>query len=139
MENEFNNFRKTKFNFKDIEYELGISLYSKLIFVILSENSKMGNFWIGEIEGEDFNDGEDYTEIKCLLGDRTNETNSFFTNFIISFLLTSLKESKFTKIQKVLLSAPIKLNQFSTEQGLSEEYKEFLQIIKKNILSLLNL
>jgi hypothetical protein len=140
MENEFNNFRKTKFAYKENEYELGISLYSKLIFVIISENCKMGNFWIGEIEGEDINDGEDFTEIKCLLGDRTNEMNSFFANFLISYLLTSFKESKFSKIQKVLLSAPIKLNNYSNNDGvLSPELKEFLEVIKKNILLLLNI
>ncbi len=139
MENEFNNFRKTNFTYMDVTYELGISLYSKLILVMISENCKMGNIWIGEIEGEDINDGEEFMEIKCLLGDRMNETNSFFANFLITFLLKSLKDSKFSKIQKVMLSAPIRLNKFNSDEGLGEEYKDFLQIIKKNILSLLNL
>ena len=46
------NFFKQIFSFNEINFELAISLYSNMMLVIISNNSKMGNFWLAEVEEE---------------------------------------------------------------------------------------
>jgi hypothetical protein len=139
MENDkLNNFRKISFKHKEIEYELGISLYSKLIFVILTDTCKLGNMYIGELE-EDEMDETDFMDVKCILGDRSNEESQFLANFIINYIFAGLKKNGNTKIQKVLVSSSLRKGSFSNMDGLNNEYKEVITLVKENITTLLNI
>jgi hypothetical protein len=144
MENDkpdqLNNFRKANFKFKDVEYELGISLYSQLIFIIVTENSKLGNMYIGEIENEDFiEEDSEFFDVKCILGDRNNEESQFLANFVINYLFRSLKNSNNSKIQKILVSSTLKRGSFTDDNGLTGEFKNFISVLKENLIVLLNI
>ena len=140
MENDekLNNFRKINFKHKDIEYELGISIYSKLIFVIFTDTCKLGNMYIGELEEEDMDETE-FMDVKCILGDRSNEESQFLANFIINYIFTGLKQTDNTKIQKVLVSSSLKKNSFSNKDGLTSGYKDLIGLVKENVTTLLNI
>jgi hypothetical protein len=140
-EQQLNNFRKVNFLYKGSDYELGISLYSKLIMVILTDNCKFGNMYIGELEEEDImvEDESDFMDVKCILGDRNNEESQFLANFAINYIFTGLKKAGNTKIQKVLVSSSIRRGTYSDETGLTNDYKELLTLVRENIATLLNI
>jgi hypothetical protein len=137
---QINNFKKINFKFQEVDYELAISLYSKLIFIIITESSKLGNMYIGELEGETINDEEnDFYDFKCILGDRNNEPSQFLANNVINLIFSSLKKIGNTKIQKILISSTLKKDCYCDKDGLTGEFKNFLNIVKENITTLLNI
>lgn len=145
-ENEFNNFRKIMLTYGNTEFELAVSVYSNLIFIIITENSKIGNFWLGEMEYEDLEDPtENVYNTQCMLGNRKDETSYFLSNFIVQFVLGSIrKKDSYSKIQKVLVSSAIKYdNIFKTEEKseivASKEFKEFIGLIRNKLTELLNI
>ncbi len=123
IKNEFNNFSKTEFIFNNTEFELGISLYSNLLFIIISSNSKLGSFYVGECENKDTLDPlENLYEIQCILGDRRDEATSFLSNSVITFVFNKMLQSeeshRFDKIEKVIVSTTIKFSDLiPSEEG----------------------
>ena len=112
-DNEFNNFMKTNFSFNNTLFELGVSIYSNMIFIIISSNSKLGSFYIGVCENRDLLDPmENLYDVQCLLGNRKDEANEFLCNTIITYIFNSILDEnnidKFSKIEKVMLSTSIK-------------------------------
>jgi hypothetical protein len=137
------NFKKSKFNFNESGVEVGVSIYSNLIFIIITGNSKIGALYIGQTDKEDPLDSEEnFHEVSCLLGNRKDEVTQHFATFLITQLLNYLSK-KNSKIQKILLSSSIKFNELM-KTGLndddilqSKEYKNFLEVTKSEIGNIL--
>lgn len=152
LDKRFNNFKKVNLSYNNINIELAISIYSNLIFIIITGNSKLGYFYIGELEEDEENmldPIENIYEIKCLMGDRQNESHSFLSNYIITNVFNKIRASKsgnFMKIQKILLSSSIKFAELFDTISLENEndlvfrpeLKEFLNTLLKKIDELLN-
>jgi hypothetical protein len=138
---QLDNFRKVNFSCCGIEYELGISIYSKLIFIILTDTCKLGNIYIGELDDEDIitEEDSDFLDIKCILGDRSNEESQFLANFIINYIFAGLKKANKLKIQNILVSSSLRKNSYSDEQGLNSDYQKFMLLVKQNVATLLNI
>jgi hypothetical protein len=144
-QNEFNNFSKTDFSFNNTKFELGISLYSNTIFIIISTNSKLGSFYIGECENQDTLDPEENLyEIQCILGNRQDEATSVLANSLITYVFTKMFKSensyKFEKIEKILLSVTIKFSELIPGEDVEtkKEYRELNTLIRNKIEELLN-
>jgi hypothetical protein len=151
-----NNFNKVEFSYNNKKFELCVSSYSNLIFIIVSTNGKLGSFYLGEVENKDlFDNDENLFEIRCLLGNRKDEINEFFCNNLIIFLLNKITNNesdsyyRFSKIGKILFSTSIKFTELFNNNDkpyedandvlMKDEFKEFLKLIKMKISELLNI
>jgi hypothetical protein len=164
-ESKLNNFKKINFEFNEITFELGISLYSNLVFVILmpTTNLKPGSFWQAEIEEENeeglVDDDEEEigtklkSDVKCLLGNRKDEASNFFSNFIINFVSNGIKKSIgsghiLERVKKVLFSFSIKFSdivkdnsnhQSVVDISLTEDFKSFINITCNKLSEILKI
>jgi len=92
--NEINieNNKQVSFKFKNKDFNIIFISYTNLNFIILSENKKIGNLYRAEIEESEFQIDQDEEiemlppeyEVKCILGNRFDNLNGFFANFISS-------------------------------------------------------
>ena len=150
-ESENSNFRKSIIQLPKGNIELGISFYSNLLFVIINSNGKLGNIWIGELEQEADNQEENFSDIRCILGNRKDEIIQFLSDTIINFIFNEIKinknDSKFSNIKKIMLSLALKYqNLFDYDLNLSDQdellytddFKKFVADLKKDISELLN-
>jgi hypothetical protein len=143
--NEFNNFSKIDFAFNNTKFELGISLYSNAIFIIISTNSKLGSFYIGECENKDtLQPEENLIEVKCILGNRQDDSTSFLANSLITYIFTKMfkpeNSYKFEKIEKIILSVTIKFSELIQGKDVEtkQEYRELITLLRNKIEELLN-
>ena len=105
------NFRQSNFEYKNIKYDISVSLYSNLIFIIISSEGKITNLYSMDTdafteENNYYDNEEDKSEIeiaKCILGDRRNEKNQFIANLLLTYISKSIS-SKSDKIEKIILS-----------------------------------
>lgn len=140
------NIRASSFIYNNEKIDILVSLYSNAIFIIASNNAKLSNIFMydlddNEKEEEPFLDEEDLKEVKiskCLFGDRRNETLHFIINLIITAL--SDKIQKFNdKIKKIILSVNIPLlNSNNKVYSLDNDTKLFIDKLKENILQIFN-
>ena len=144
------NFRQSNFEYKNIKYEISVSLYSNLIFIIISSEGKITNLYSMDTdsfseENNFYHDEEDKSEIeiaKCILGDRRNEKNQFIANLLLTYISKSIS-SKSDKIEKIILSLnlnnPNENNEKNLNFELSNETKELIDILKSNISKIFNI
>ena len=144
------NFRQSNFEYKNIKYEISVSLYSNLIFIIISSEGKITNLYSMDTdsfseENNFYHDEEDNSEIEiaqCILGDRRNEKNQFIANLLLTYLCKSIS-SKSDKIEKIILSLnlnnPNENNEKNLNFELSNETKELIDILKSNISKIFNI
>lgn len=144
------NFRQSNFEYKNIKYEISVSLYSNLIFIIISSEGKITNLYSMDTdafteENNYYDNEEDKSEIeiaKCILGDRRNEKNQFIANLLLTYISKSIS-SKSDKIEKIILSLnlnnPNENNEKNLNFELSNETKELIDILKSNISKIFNI
>ena len=144
------NFRQSNFEYKNIKYEISVSLYSNLIFIIISSEGKITNLYSMDTdafteENNYYDNEEDKSEIeiaKCILGDRRNEKNQFIANLLLTYISKSIS-SKSDKIEKIILSLnlnnPNENNENNLNFELSNETKELIDILKSNISKIFNI
>ncbi len=144
------NFRQISFEYEQIKYEISVSLYSNLIFIIISSEGKITNLYSIDIdsfseENTFYHEEEDNSEIeiaKCILGDRRNEKNQFIANLLLSYLCKSIS-SKSDKIEKIILSLNLNNTNDKTENTLNfeltKETKELIDILKTNLNKIFNI
>ena len=144
------NFRQSNFEYKNIKYDISVSLYSNLIFIIISSEGKITNLYSMDTdafteENNYYDNEEDKSEIeiaKCILGDRRNEKNQFIANLLLSYLCKSISY-KSDKIEKIILSLnlnnPNENNENNLNFELSNETKELIDILKSNISKIFNI
>ena len=143
------NFRQSNFEYKNIKYEISVSLYSNLIFIIISSEGKITNLYSMDTdafteENNYYDNEEDKSEIeiaKCILGDRRNEKNQFIANLLLTYISKSIS-SKSDKIEKIILSLnlnnPNENNEKNLNFELSNETKELIDILNSNISKIFN-
>lgn len=132
------NFRKTQITLNNTNFDICVSVYSNVIFIVVTQNGKLGSFYVGECEHmDDLSIEENIYEVKCLLGNRQDEQNEQFCNMLIHFIFNYIyNESnieRFSKIEKIILSTTIKFNE------LFKDKNEFMQLIKSVTNSVLNI
>ena len=144
------NFRQISFEYEQIKYEISVSLYSNLIFIIISSEGKITNLYSMDTdvfteENNYYDNEEDKSEIeiaKCILGDRRNEKNQFIANLLLTYISKSIS-SKSDKIEKIILSLnlnnPNENNEKNLNFELSNETKELIDILKSNISKIFNI
>ena len=144
------NFRQIFIEYEQIKYEISVSLYSNLIFIIISSEGKITNLYSMDTdafteENNYYDNEEDKSEIeiaKCILGDRRNEKNQFIANLLLTYLCKSIS-SKSDKIEKIILSLnlnnPNENNEKNLNFELSNETKELIDILKSNISKIFNI
>jgi phage anti-repressor protein len=144
------NFRQSNFEYKNIKYDISVSLYSNLIFIIISSEGKITNLYSMDTdafteENNYYDNEEDKSEIeiaKCILGDRRNEKNQFIANLLLTYISKSIS-SKSDKIEKIILSLnlnnPNENNENNLNFELSNETKELIDILKSNISKIFNI
>ena len=144
------NFRQSNFEYKNIKYDISVSLYSNLIFIIISSEGKITNLYSMDTdafteENNYYDNEEDKSEIeiaKCILGDRRNEKNQFIANLLLTYISKSIS-SKSDKIEKIILSLnlnnPNENNEKNLNFELSNETKELIDKIKNNISKIFNI
>lgn len=144
------NFRQSNFEYKNIKYDISVSLYSNLIFIIISSEGKITNLYSMDTdafteENNYYDNEEDKSEIeiaKCILGDRRNEKNQFIANLLLTYISKSIS-SKSDKIEKIILSLnlnnPNENNEKNLNFELSNETKELIDILKSNISKIFNI
>ena len=144
------NFRQSNFEYKNIKYDISVSLYSNLIFIIISSEGKITNLYSMDTdafteENNYYDNEEDKSEIeiaKCILGDRRNEKNQFIANLLLTYISKSIS-SKSDKIEKIILSLnlnnPNENNEKNLNFELSNETKEIIDILKSNISKIFNI
>ena len=144
------NFRQSNFEYKNIKYDISVSLYSNLIFIIISSEGKITNLYSMDTdsfneENNFYHDEEDNSEIEiaqCILGDRRNEKNQFIANLLLTYISKSIS-SKSDKIEKIILSLnlnnPNENNEKNLNFELSSETKELIDILKSNISKIFNI
>ena len=144
------NFRQSNFEYKNIKYEISVSLYSNLIFIIISSEGKITNLYSMDTdafteENNYYDNEEDKSEIeiaKCILGDRRNEKNQFIANLLLTYISKSIS-SKSDKIEKIILSLnlnnPNEYNEKNLNFELSNESKQLIDILKSNISKIFNI
>ena len=144
------NFRQSNFEYKNIKYDISVSLYSNLIFIIISSEGKITNLYSMDTdafteENNYYDNEEDKSEIeiaKCILGDRRNEKNQFIANLLLTYISKSIS-SKSKKIKKIILSLnlnnPNENNEKNLNFELSNETKELIDILKSNISKIFNI
>ena len=153
----FRNFESSNFNFKGKEFTMSIAMFTNMIFVIITQNGRLGSFYLGEKESDESNafideEGEEMlVTTNCLLGNRKDEANAFLCECIIKRLFKACA-GNLEKINKVLLSTTIKFEEIiktikvikDTSNELdwdtilqSNEYKQFMDIILLKVLDLL--
>ncbi len=144
------NFRQISFEYEQIKYEISVSLYSNLIFIIISSEGKITNLYSMDTdsfseENNFYHEEEDNSEIeiaKCILGDRRNEKNQFIANLLLSYLCKSISY-KSDKIEKIILSLNLNNTNDKTENTLNfeltKETKELIDILKTNLNKIFNI
>ena len=144
------NFRQSNFEYKNIKYEISVSLYSNLILINISSEGKITNLYSMDTdafteENNYYDNEEDKSEIeiaKCILGDRRNEKNQFIANLLLTYISKSIS-SKSDKIEKIILSLnlnnPNENNEKNLNFELSNETKELIDILKSNISKIFNI
>ncbi len=144
------NFRQSNFEYRNIKYDISVSLYSNLIFIIISSEGKITNLYSMDTdvfteENNYYDNEEDKSEIeiaKCILGDRRNEKNQFIANLLLTYISKSIS-SKSDKIEKIILSLnlnnPNENNEKNLNFELSNETKELIDILKSNISKIFNI
>ena len=144
------NFRQSNFEYKNIKYDISVSLYSNLIFIIISSEGKITNLYSMDTdafteENNYYDNEEDKSEIeiaKCILGDRRNEKNQFIANLLLTYISKSIS-SKSDKIEKIILSLNLNNPNENSEKNLnfelSNETKELIDILKSNISKIFNI
>ena len=144
------NFRQSNFEYKNIKYDISVSLYSNLIFIIISSEGKITNLYSMDTdafteENNYYDNEEDKSEIeiaKCILGDRRNEKHQFIANLLLTYISKSIS-SKSDKIEKIILSLnlnnPNENNENNLNFELSNETKELIDILKSNISKIFNI
>lgn len=98
---DLENIKQKFIEYKNFKFFLQFICYSNLNFILLSENKKIGNLYLAEVEEPEYRieDDEDIDqlppeyEIKCLLGNRFDNLNSFVSNFISSNLFNSFHQA----------------------------------------------
>ncbi len=144
------NFKSTIFEYLGFKFTLCITIFSNLIFVIISQNGKLGSFYLGEKDQEkDFleEESEEFViNTKCLLGNRKDETNLFLSETLIRKIFQSSSEY----IKKVLISTTIKfdeivqcvnedLEDLKIEKILaSDKYRSFIELLVLKVIEILN-
>ena len=149
-ESKNSNFRKSVIQLPNGTVELGISFYSNMLFVIINSNGKLGNIWIGELEQESDDHEENFSDIRCILGNRKDQISQFLSDTIINFIFNEIKinknDSKFNNIKKIMLSLALKYqNLFENDFKPSDQdellytndFKKFVSELKKNLSELL--
>jgi hypothetical protein len=144
------NFRKSVIQVPKGTVELGISFYSNVLFVMINSNGKLGNIWVGESEQESETLEENFSDIKCILGNRKDEISQFFSDAIINYIFNEIRnskiETKYDNIKKIMLSLALKyetlfdcdVNSFNQDDLLySKEFKIFVAEVKKNFTELI--
>ena len=144
------NFRQSNFEYKNIKYDISVSLYSNLIFIIISSEGKITNLYSMDTdafteENNYYDNEEDKSEIeiaKCILGDRRNEKNQFIANLLLTYLCKSIS-SKSDKIEKIVLSLNLNNTHNKNENNLNfeltKEIKELIDILKTNLNKIFNI
>ena len=144
------NFRQSNFEYKNIKYDISVSLYSNLIFIIISSEGKITNLYSMDTdafteENNYYDNEEDKSEIeiaKCILGDRRNEKNQFIANLLLTYISKSIS-SKSDKIEKIILSLNLNNPNENNEKNLNfellNETKELIDILKSNISKIFNI
>lgn len=140
---ELSNFQHITFDHDNTKYEIGISLYSNAIFIIITTNGKIGNLYSLDLSSEQMLDS--YTKSKeekeletaeCLLGNRRDERNLFISNVLLS-LLSSKISLKSSKIQKLVLSLKLPPSNNDKEFELDDKKKQLIDVLKAKLLSIL--
>ena len=121
-----------------------------MLFVIINSNGKLGNIWIGELEQESDDHEENFSDIRCILGNRKDQISQFLSDTIINFIFNEIKinknDSKFNNIKKIMLSLALKYqNLFENDFKPSDQdellytndFKKFVSELKKNLSELL--
>ena len=141
------NFFKVTFGFKGKNFELGFSLYSNLIFIIVTYDAKLGNIWLAEIEEEtegyllEEEDNDINFEIKCILGERNNELYRIISSMIVR-KLSSIYRKKGNLLKTVLVSLAFRSSDIENTENvddfvtISDSTKQFIETINKSIESL---
>ena len=138
------NFFKQIFSFNEINFELAISLYSNMMLVIISNNSKMGNFWLAEVEEESeemLDDEEVSIDLNCILGERNNEFYQVVANMIVRKLLNCMKKTGI-QIKNILVSLAFRsididiTNPVKDIVEVSTKTKQFIELITNNLESI---
>ena len=144
------NFRQIFFEYEQIKYEISVSLYSNLIFIIISSEGKITNLYSMDTdsfseENNFYHDEEENSEIEiaqCILGDRRNEKNQFIANLLLTYLCKSIS-SKSDKIEKIILSINLNNTHNKNENNLNfeltKEIKELIDILKINLNKIFNI
>lgn len=86
------NNKQLSFKFREKEFNFVFLSYTNLNFLLLSENKKIGNLYTAEVEEPEFQIEPDSEvemlppeyEVKCILGNRFDNLNAYFSNFISS-------------------------------------------------------
>ncbi len=86
------NNKQFSFKYNEKEYNFIFLSYTNLNFIILSENKKIGNLYTANVEEPEYQLDQDDDiemlppeyEIKCTLGNRFDNLNGFFANYISS-------------------------------------------------------
>jgi hypothetical protein len=135
------NFRKTQITLDNTNFEICVSIYYNVIFIVVTSNGKLGSFYMGECEHrDDFQSEDNIYEIKCLLGNRQDELNEQFCNMVIKFIFNYIFNEnnieRFSKIEKIILSTTIKFNELFTEK---KQFMQLIKIVTNSILDILNI
>ena len=143
------NFRKNEF-YHNKKYELGVSIYSNAIFIIVTANGKMGSIYQLETSEEEEADTEfipgltseepqyklpELKSAECLIGDRRDERNQFIANIILSFVSKEIQK-KNQKIKTFLFS--ISDDKFNSKSfDLDENTQNFIKELKEALSKVL--
>lgn len=140
------NYRHDTFQVNNIKYDIGISIYSNAIMIIVTYNGKIGNMYTLDADEEEemnYIEEGDAPEIKmcqCVLGDRRNEKIMFIANLILSSIQKKIS-IKNSKIKKLILSLTLDESNSNNnkEFTINEETKTFISSMKESLNKILNI
>jgi hypothetical protein len=116
-----------------------------MMLVIISNNSKMGNFWLAEVEEESeemLDDEEVSIDLNCILGERNNEFYQVVANMIVRKLLNCIKKTGI-QIKNILVSLAFRSSDIDISNPVkdivevSTKTKQFIELITNNLESIL--
>lgn len=145
LPNKSTNFRNLIFEFNNIKYEIGVSLYSNAILIIITTNGKIGNLYSLDLSSEHMLDSytksqedKELETAECLLGNRRDERSHFISNVLLS-LLSNKISLKSSKIQKLVLSIALPPLDNDKEFELGDKYKQMIDVLKEKLLLILDI